>query len=124
MVEHSHKVHQVVRGDDSGPPRIRPRRERLPGQVLRGNEFKIALVFTLLNYDWKLPKINEFVVALSTDATVEVLVRKHITEKLDIALWGSIQWSLILRSSFGKQSACWAPTWENTTVSSRDLSTG
>ncbi|KAK2598575.1 hypothetical protein N8I77_011976 [Diaporthe amygdali] len=53
-----------------------------PGRFFAANEVKIALVFTLLNYDWKLPegvkpKIDEFGVALTTDATVQVLVRKR-----------------------------------------------
>lgn len=53
-----------------------------PGRFFAANEVKIALVFALLNYDWKLPegvkpKIDEFGVALTTDATVQVLVRKR-----------------------------------------------
>ncbi|KAJ0122177.1 Dihydromonacolin L monooxygenase LovA 6 [Diaporthe amygdali] len=53
-----------------------------PGRFFAANEVKIALVFTLLNYDWRLPegvkpKIDEFGVALTTDATVQVLVRKR-----------------------------------------------
>ncbi|KAK7698103.1 hypothetical protein SLS64_012878 [Diaporthe eres] len=53
-----------------------------PGRFFAANEVKIALIFTLLNYDWKLPegvkpRIDEFGVSLSTDATVQVLVRRR-----------------------------------------------
>ncbi|KAG6368397.1 hypothetical protein INS49_002603 [Diaporthe citri] len=53
-----------------------------PGRFFAANEVKIALIFTLLNYDWKLPegvkpKIDEFGVGLTTDATVQVLVRRR-----------------------------------------------
>lgn len=53
-----------------------------PGRFFAANEIKIALIFVLLNYDWKLPegvkaKIDEFGVSLSTDATVQVLVRRR-----------------------------------------------
>lgn len=53
-----------------------------PGRFFAANEVKIALIFTLLNYDWKLPegvkpKIGEFGVALTTDATMQVLVRRR-----------------------------------------------
>lgn len=53
-----------------------------PGRFFAANEVKIALIFTLLNYDWKLPegvkpRIDEFGVGLSTDATVQVLVRRR-----------------------------------------------
>ena len=53
-----------------------------PGRFFAANEVKIALIFILLNYDWKLPedvkpKIHEFGVNLSTDTTVHVLVRRR-----------------------------------------------
>lgn len=53
-----------------------------PGRFFAANEVKIALIFTLLNYDFKLPegvkpKIDEFGVALNTDANVQILVRKR-----------------------------------------------
>ncbi|KAL2277747.1 hypothetical protein FJTKL_15188 [Diaporthe vaccinii] len=52
------------------------------GEFFAAPEVKIALIFTLLNYDWKLPggvkpRIDEFGVSLSTDATVQVLVRRR-----------------------------------------------
>lgn len=53
-----------------------------PGRFFAANEVKIALIFILLNYDWKLPegvkpKIQEFGINLNTDTTVEILVRKR-----------------------------------------------
>lgn len=53
-----------------------------PGRFFAANEIKIALIFLLLNYDWKLPegvkpKIQEFGIGLNTDLTVEILVRKR-----------------------------------------------
>lgn len=53
-----------------------------PGRFFAANEVKIALIFTLLNYDWKLPEgvkpqISEFGVALNTDVTVQILIRKR-----------------------------------------------
>ncbi|KAG8160081.1 hypothetical protein KVR01_010718 [Diaporthe batatas] len=53
-----------------------------PGRFMAANEIKIALVFILLNYDWKLPegvkpKTHEFGIALNTDAAVEILARKR-----------------------------------------------
>ncbi|KAH8749751.1 cytochrome P450 [Diaporthe sp. PMI_573] len=53
-----------------------------PGRFFAANEVKIALIFMLLNYDWKLPegvkpKVHEFGINLNTDAAVEILVRKR-----------------------------------------------
>ncbi|KAH8751640.1 cytochrome P450 [Diaporthe sp. PMI_573] len=53
-----------------------------PGRFFAANEIKIALIFILLNYDWKLPqgvkpKIAEFGIVLNADVTVEMLVRKR-----------------------------------------------